>query len=153
MNPYKIKKANSSNIIDLLNIEKRCFLKRQRSTTSSMKYSLKSKRQSVWFAYLKDKNNKSTIAGALILRHNNLSIRIFSIAILPEFQNLGLGSILLNFAENIAIKEKKSFIYLEASKNNKKLIQWYKNKGFKTFKILKDYYETNYDALQMKKIL
>lgn len=63
-----------------------------------------------------------------------LDLRKFSLLnalyILPEFQNSGIGSKLLE--AGISYLEQAKMIYLYVEKNNEKAIQFYKRKGFES---------------------
>ncbi|MEX2363133.1 MAG: GNAT family N-acetyltransferase [Balneolaceae bacterium] len=88
-------------------------------------------------------------AGVLILYLYEQSVRIFSIAVVPEFQGKGVGIALLNQAREIALKRNSRRISLEVSVDNRKLVEWYKKAGFSSTELLTDYYESEKDGLRM----
>lgn len=133
----------------LLNLEKSAFPPFQQCSKRALSLSLKSNFQQVWIAEY-DLNGEFKPAGSLILYLYKRSVRIFSIAVQPNFQGKGVGKALLNQARKIAADHGAERISLEASIDNKKLISWYKNEGFESVELLEDYYEEGRDGLRMK---
>jgi ribosomal protein S18 acetylase RimI-like enzyme len=76
-------------------------------------------------------------------------MRIFSIAVLPEYQGQGIGKQLLEYSMNLASSKKINRISLEVRKSDQKLIQFYKNSGFKTAVELPDYYMKGEHGMRM----
>lgn len=58
------------------------------------------------------------------------SMEIERIYIVKEFQGKGLGSILIEKAEDEAIKKKKNFLWLGVWGKNPRAIKFYESKGF-----------------------
>ena len=67
-------------------------------------------------------------------RKNELNIR--DIVVLPEYQNKGIGRILLDWAKEQTIKSNKSKLILRFIYDNKNLKEWYEKNGFKVTEIL-----------------
>ncbi len=140
-----------SGINDLKIIEKieiQSFPSFQQSSRRSLQLSLTSPFQKVWMAEYKSGRKYQTV-GSLILHLHKKTLRIYSIGVLPEFHNLGIGLRLLNHACNYALAKGYSLITLEASARNKKLIAWYEKAGFQKGEIIKDYYCEGEDAMRM----
>ncbi|MGX7195418.1 ribosomal protein S18-alanine N-acetyltransferase [Enterococcus olivae] len=77
-----------------------------------------------------------------------------NIAILPEHQNKGLGSLLMNEAEQFARKNRCQTMSLEVRLSNRDAQRIYRKHGFESRRILTAYYnEGNEDALDMVKFL
>lgn len=73
---------------------------------------------------------------------------IQSIVISKEFQRMGYGTVLLEFAFDYAIKNNIFNIFLEVRKSNIQAINLYEKNGFKFINIRKRYYPDNFeDAL------
>ncbi|MDF1548421.1 MAG: GNAT family N-acetyltransferase [Bacteroidales bacterium] len=142
-------RISTSNDLDLLEeIEQFSFPAFQRSARRGLQLSLTSPFQKVWLAETKKKKKTITL-GALILHLHKKTLRIYSIAVLPEFQGHGVGLKLLNHACNYALAHAFSKITLEASSSNKKLIAWYEKAGFVPLEEIKDYYCPGENAVRM----
>ncbi|PAF42329.1 hypothetical protein BKH45_04945 [Helicobacter sp. 11S03491-1] len=98
---------------------------------------------------LKEKNK---ITGYILISFYFKSVRIYSLAILPQFQGKGFGKALCEYATCIASQKQKDFISLEVRLDNYQAIALYKRLGFIPTKILPKYYD-NKDGIKMKKSL
>lgn len=74
------------------------------------------------------------------------------ILVVPEYQNKGIASLLMNYMIDDLKKQKVENITLEVNENNLRAIKIYRNYGFQNVAIRKKYYG-NMDALLMKKEL
>lgn len=99
------------------------------------------------------------LAGALrgyimVLFNEGTSLaRLYSLAVDPDFQGQGVGSGLVDAAEQRARDEESVFIRLEIRKDNPASIGLFKKHGYKQFGVHKDYYEDHMDALRFQKSL
>lgn len=75
-------------------------------------------------------------------------LNIIGIAIKEQFQQKGFGSMLIEFVKQFAKEKNKKSLSLEVDQNNKKAMNFYKNKGFVVTNIRKKYYKDN-DAFVM----
>ncbi len=132
----------------LESIEKASFPFFQQSSRRTLNLSLKSSFQEVWFAEVKEHGVLRT-AGCLVLHTHKKTLRIFSIAILPEYQGLGIGFRLLKQAEVIALSKGFERISLEVDANNRDLVQWYLKAGYHSTEMITDYYSEGQDALRL----
>ena len=80
------------------------------------------------------------LVGFLSLSFANDTMRINDIAILPEHQNSGFGSALMQFAKEEAARYRCEKIRLGMIDDNIELKNWYERHGFKTVELIK--YET-----------
>lgn len=145
----KIIRRSTPADLDLLEqIEKQSFPEYQQSSRQSLKLSLKSDYQQVWLIELKNQDSIK-IAGSMVLYLYKKSVRIYSIAVLPEFKGLGLGLLLLDHAKKIAKERGNNKILLEANSRNLKLIKWYETAGFYSTELLEDYYAEGIHAVKM----
>lgn len=71
---------------------------------------------------------------------NNLSGRIYNLAVDPDYRSKGIGRKLLNFLIRRFELLRYSRIYLEVDEFNDKAIQIYHSIGFKEYRKLHDYY-------------
>lgn len=147
-----IRRGTLSDLDSILNIEKSVFPLFQQSSKRTLTLSLKSSFQQVWVAVCTHEG-EDELGGVLILYAYKKTLRIYSIATSEKFQGKGVGDALLKHAESIAGLSRYERISLEAEANNKKLIEWYKRRGFDVLELSKDYYEEGIDAYKMIKIL
>ncbi|MBI9037932.1 MAG: GNAT family N-acetyltransferase [Bacteroidales bacterium] len=143
----QVRKSNVNDFQFLVSLETNSFPVFQRSTNKSLKNSIHSNFQENIIIETKGKN--STPIGAMVLYKYGKSLRIYSIAILTEFQNKGYGDYLLSYAMEFAKQNQYEKILIEVSESNQKLINWYKNKGFQAIAKIEDYYEKGQSAIKM----
>ena len=129
--------------------EKTCFPGYQQSSISMLRKSLTSQSQEVWIAE-KETNGVQSPAGVLILHIRTRTMRIYSIAVLPEFQGTGLGQNMLTHACAQAIARGFEKITLEARVKDERLINWYLKFGFEITGTAENYYTEGEDAYRMK---
>ena len=94
------------------------------------------------------------IIGFIGLRITSKDGHITNIAILPAFQNKGIGSLLLAEVERFARKNQCDTLSLEVRISNVDAQRLYRTMGFESRKILTAYYNENKeDAVDMVKVL
>ena len=78
-------------------------------------------------------------------------------AILPEYQNQGIGFLILQELEQILLNANCNKIFLEVASNNIMAINLYKKSGFKKIGLRKNYYKISKNkkenAFLMEKLL
>ena len=125
-------------------------------------FSQESQRFSSKFIYSLLKNpNVSYICreniGVCIFSFYKEEAEIITMAILPEYQNQGVGLLILQELEQILINANCSKIFLEVASNNLNALHLYKKVGFRNFGIRKNYYkilkDKKVDAILMKKVV
>ena len=143
-----IRKSNHEDLDFLQELEIASFQESQRNSRSGLALALKSTFQEVWIAE-KVISNIYVRIGSLILFNYKRSLRVYSLGVMPEYQNLGVGSLLINHACNLAFARQCDKIILEAAYSDKPLNSWYQKKGFIANNIIKDYYKKGEDCLKM----
>ena len=94
--------------------------------------------------------NNSIIGVCVIHKiYDEAEIRYLSIH--PSYQKRGLGKKLINQIMKECKNENIKSIFLEVSIKNKQALSFYKNSGFKTIDIRKNYYKDGSDALIKEK--
>lgn len=100
------------------------------------------------FGYILDKK----VVGFLSFKIHEQEMKISDIAVLPEYQNKGIGSSLMQFAKEQAISSSCIKLLLGMVHDNIPLRNWYQRMGFETVKLTK--YETvSYSIGKMELIL
>ena len=136
----KIEKANINEIKELLFIEEKLFAN-DSSALSKASFSYHLKRNIIY----KIEIDKKTVAYILWLKRKNY-YRLYSLAILKEFQGKGLGKSLLEFSLNTLDKD---CFELEVRVSNQTAINLYEKFGFKKVKVLENFYDDE-DGIKMR---
>ena len=136
----KIEIANIEDKNELFNLEKELF-NDDSSALSKSSFLYHLKRNIIY----KIEIDKKIIAYILWLKRKNY-YRLYSIAILKEFQSKGFGKSLLIFSLS---KLEKDIFELEVRVTNIKAIKLYEKFGFEKIKILKDFYDDE-DGIKMR---
>jgi len=142
-----IRKAQLNDLNFLLRLEKESFSAFQRNSEQNIKHAVKSSFQEVLIAET-DQKKKESIASITLFNYKK-SVRIYSLAVLPEYQKQGIGDFLIKYVLESAEKKRSEKVILEVNINDKKLIEWYEERGFKKTKVIPDYYGKGDDALKM----
>ncbi|AZZ60317.1 ribosomal protein S18-alanine N-acetyltransferase [Oenococcus sp. UCMA 16435] len=84
-------------------------------------------------------------------RKRQQDLHITNIAVLPIWQNKGLGSYLIKFAGELAKENKLGTLSLEVRRSNYKARKLYEKIGFKKIQELLNYYDDDHeDAIEME---
>lgn len=140
------RKANNKDIDFLVHLEKLSFPEFQQTTKNNLKKGINSSFQEI--IIVEDKEKMQAVGSAVLFKYKHM-LRIYSIGILAEYQNYGIGNELLEYIKKFALDKNYTSITLEAREKNKRLIEWYVSKGFMVLKKIKDYYLPNEDALKL----
>jgi len=146
---YTFRLASRTDVDELYRLEQLCFGQEAFSKSQFIYLITKSKAH---VALLLDAQK---LAGYLILlfRKNSGHVRIYSVAVSPREQGKGLGRQLLNYAEQIALTNKKEVVTLEVSEKNQPAISLYQKWGFDLTGEKPQYYKDRSSALLMEKRL
>jgi len=87
----------------------------------------------------------------VILRRGTRLARLYSLAVDPASQGMGIASTLLEHAEQAAREAGALYMRLEVAGNNRPAIKLYHKQGYSQFGLYQDYYEDHSDALRMEK--
>ena len=143
-----IRKATINDLTFLVELEQASFPGFQQSQKQNIRHSITSNFQEVLIAETLGKE-KQTV-GSLVLFKYKRSVRIYSVAVLPKFQNMGFGDQLLNYVLDFATDNKLEKITIEVRAKNTKLVDWYRKRGFYETQRTPDYYSAGEDALKME---
>ena len=88
-------------------------------------------------------NEESALIGCVFLKEIDTSLYFGMLTVEPSLQGIGLGKILLNHIESIAIGKKKKTIQMSVIENRKELIDFYERRGFKSTGKLEPFPEGN----------
>ena len=102
-----------------------------------------------------DKNGgpPAEIVGFIVAEARRKTGHIVTIDVLPEARRAGIGSALLQAAEDRLRQAGAAVVELETAVNNAAAIQFYKRKDYFVEKTIPGYYSNQLDALVMRKEL
>lgn len=143
-----IRKSIPGDLDFLEKLETSCFPKFQQNNRRAIRYSLTSPFQKVVIAEYSEGKEKKPAGSATIYLYAK-SLRIFSIAVLPEMQGKGIGKHLLDYSIELARTGKFARITLEVRKSDIKVVQFYERAGFKFSEELPDYYAAGENGVRM----
>lgn len=90
----------------------------------------------------------------VVLFHTGTSLaRMYSLAVHPDARGRGLGRVLVEAAERLALDHGCISLRLEVRRDNPKAIALYEATGYRLFGTRKDYYEDHMEALRYEKRL
>jgi ribosomal protein S18 acetylase RimI-like enzyme len=93
------------------------------------------------------------ILGFIVAEKRRQTGHIITIDVIAEARRLGVGSALLDAAEEKLREGGAAAVELETAVNNEAAIRFYKQKGYFVEKTVRGYYSNHLDALVMGKIL
>jgi glutathione synthase/RimK-type ligase-like ATP-grasp enzyme/ribosomal protein S18 acetylase RimI-like enzyme len=143
-----IRKSIPDDLDFLEKLETACFPEFQRSTSRAIRYSISSPFQKVLIAEMVEGKVKKAVGSAVLYVYAK-TLRIFSIAVLPEMQGKGVGKQLLEYAINLSQSVKIARITLEVLKSDFKVIRFYENAGFRFVEELPDYYMKGENGIRL----
>lgn len=91
------------------------------------------------------------ILGFIVAEGRRQTGHIITIDVIAEARRLGVGSALLNAAENKLRENGALAVELETAVNNEAAIRFYKQRGYFVEKTVRGYYSNHLDALVMSK--
>lgn len=141
-----IRKATKEDLSIITEIEKYSFESSDRFSSRVIRYHIKKEKT---FVITKD----GTVIGYMILVYYKSNIRIYSIAILPQFRKKGYGTKLILHALDIAKKMHKKYLSLEVNVHNKRAIALYETIGFIKQCRIQKYYHGKVDAYKMHRFV
>ncbi len=140
-----IREAQLNDLSALIDLENKCFDADKRQSQTSIKRSIKSEFQDIFVL-----EELSHIIGSMTLYRYKKSIRLYSIAVSPEFQGQGLGKLMMAFLMDFSRQQAFEDITLEVEIKEAKLVMFYEKLGFVVESELSDYYGKGRNAFAMR---
>ena len=144
----KFKRADIDDLAFLEKTEQACFPKFQQTSRRMLRLGITSLFQDVLICRIKIKNQWTDV-GSLVLHLHKHTLRLYSIAVLPEYRGMNLGKMMITYCLDLARGKGYEKVSLEAYAGDEPLIAWYESFGFKITEHLPDYYEKGKDAVKM----
>lgn len=141
-----IRKAEVKDIFYIVKLEKKVF--NQSLGEQFLLQELIDNPFSYYFVYEKGHE----VVGYIGFRVYENQAEMMNFAILPDHQNEGLGTELLNYTTNLLIDLKVKMMTLEVRKSNKKAQHIYEKLGFKVSHVRKKYYDNEDGYVCIKEV-
>ncbi|MEE4197692.1 MAG: ribosomal protein S18-alanine N-acetyltransferase [Bacteroidales bacterium] len=144
---FKIEKARPSDLPDILMLEKASF-SADAFTRHQFYYFIHQSKSN----FVVVRNRQQILAYLIIqIRKNSRKYRIYSLAIAPNARGMGIATLLLGYAEQLAITHKIKKIKLEVSDKNTAAINLYQKQGYRKTGERSGYYADGSAAWIMEK--
>lgn len=142
-----IREAQRSDVEALVALEEQCFSSDRLSRRSFQNFVKPGPHQ-----LLVAVHDDQVVGYSLLLFRTGTSLaRIYSIAVSPAWQGLGIARRLLTRSEETARNHRCVFVRLEVNTDNAVAIALYHKLGYVTFDRVEGYYEDGSDALRLEK--
>lgn len=142
------RKSTQNDLAFLEKLEKSCFPAFQQSNRRIIRNSITSPFQQVFIAETNGKEKPRPIGSATLFPYSK-TLRLFSVAVLPEYQGKGVGKLIMEYVIQYARSNKFNRISLEVIQSNPNLIQYYKKLGFEITAELPAYYSATENGYRM----
>lgn len=141
--------AALSDLEELLRIEKAAFVSDRISRRSFRRF-LESNASAILVA-----DTGAGLSGyvLLLLRRGTALARLYSIAVDPQRQGMGIGKVLIEAAESFAFEADRIVLRLEVRTDNTAARSLYVARGYRDCGHVAGYYEDGCDAIRMQKLL
>ena len=147
MEPIIVRKAQQADIPAILEIEWECF--REDSFSKEQFAYLISRSKGIFYVMMEADR---VIAYVSLLFHGGTRyLRIYSIAVHPDFRGKKVGQLLIDQIVVIAQKQGLKRITLEVNVSNSPAIHLYEKNGFKCTSIKENYYHNGTSAYYMQR--
>ena len=145
-----IRTASLADLDALVAIENICF-ETDRLSRRNFRYMITKANAEL----LVEEGSDSKVSGyVLVLFHSGTSLaRLYSIAVLPQYQGQGIGKKLMSAAESAALENECVYMRLEVRQDNSDSISLYERMGYHSIGAYHDYYQDHMDAVRMEKRL
>ena len=142
MSNLVIRKALSSDLTALIDVENTCF-NNDKLSPRSLKRWLSAKHGILLVA----DNGEQVCGYGLVWCHKGTRLaRLYSLAVLPTVQGKGIAKMLLAELEKQTSERGRLYLRLEVAVNNESAIGLYKSLGYRVFGQYSDYYDDHSDA-------
>jgi len=144
---FVFRQATVGDIPSIMEIEQTCF---NQDSFSKRQFVYLITRAQGRFCVVEYQGRVAGYLSLLINRHAR-SLRIYSVAVHPDFRGKGIGQLLMNRAVEMAHEESSKKITLEVNVSNLSAIHLYAKNGFECAGIRTNYYHDGTDAHYMQK--
>ncbi|MBN1377728.1 MAG: GNAT family N-acetyltransferase/peptidase C39 family protein [Gammaproteobacteria bacterium] len=144
---FQLREAVGEDLQALKQLEDRCF-DYDRLSRRSLRHWLTTENK----AFIVAETERQLVGYVLVIYYRGTQLaRMYSLAVLPEYQGQGVARQLINAAEKQASSAGRLYMRLEVSHDNLRAIKLYESIGYQRFGIFLDYYDDHKDALRFQK--
>lgn len=142
-----LRAAEPADLDALCSLEQRCFSSDRLSRRRLRHWITASNRELI----VAQRDDEVLGYGLVLLHRGTRLARLYSLAIAPEAQGLGMGKRLLQALESATAQRGRLYMRLEVAEDNPQAIGLYQSLGYVRFGTLSDYYDNHQNALRMQK--
>ncbi|GGI65964.1 ribosomal protein S18-alanine N-acetyltransferase [Enterococcus alcedinis] len=147
---FEIRQLNAGDIKNLLDVQRKVYEGETPWVRSAFLSELYSRHAHLYLGVLEE----NQMIGFMGVRVSLSDGHITNIAVLPQFQGLGIGTILLEESEKFSRSLDCATMSLEVRRSNQDAQRLYRRFGYVSRKVLPQYYDENQeDAIDMVKYL
>lgn len=146
----RIRRARVGDHDALRALEDAAFQPWRRASAKSLRRSLASPRQTVWFIPHPEGSRRPAL-GLLVLWHHRSRLRVYDVATHPDVRGQGHGHALMRHAEALARAQGCRDVSLEADAKDAALLEWYRRRGYAVVERLPDFYAKGRPAVRLRK--
>jgi ribosomal protein S18 acetylase RimI-like enzyme len=147
--PFRIRKFQKKDFEALWQLDQLCFDAQMAYSRPELAFYMQ---RPGAFTLVAEGESAATL-GFIVAEAERKSGHIITIDVVAEARRLGVGSALLNAAEERLLEAGAQAVALETAVNNESAIRFYKEKGYFVEKTVPGYYSGQLDALVMVKKL
>jgi len=144
----KIRKYADRDFVDYATtLEKTTKWKRKATSMLKAKLEKMKRGEQVWVL----EDNGRAVGFMILVPNADNSLEVDWLDVHPDFQRMGIGSLLVKKAEKIAKAKGKLALSIHTWKSNRQMINFALKNDFQLFETAKDFYGKRKDALRFRK--
>lgn len=147
--PIRLRTYRSTDFDTLYEIDRACFPPGISYGRGELANFIKSPHSMTWVA----EAGHLVVAFVIAERENDEIAHVITIDVVEKWRHRGVGSELMNTAEDWAARMGARFVYLETAEENLIAQRFYKSRGYKTVERVADYYASGQAAWVMVKLM
>lgn len=151
--PFEIRKFQKTDFERLWCIDQACFDAQMAYSRPELAFYMRRAGAFTLVAEGEADGKPNSVLGFIVAEARRRSGHIITIDVVAEARRLGVGSALLQSAEDQLREAGARTVALETAVNNEAAIRFYKQKGYFVEKTVRGYYSGQLDALEMVKEL
>jgi ribosomal protein S18 acetylase RimI-like enzyme len=143
-----IRKYEDRDFVDyVVTLEKTTKWKRKAATELKARLERMTSREQIWIAEISGR----AVGFAILVPNRDDSLEVDWLDVHPDFQRMGIGTLLVKKAEKVAKTKKKKALSIHTWKTNQQAISFAYKNDFEVFERIKDFYGKRKDAVRFKK--
>jgi ribosomal protein S18 acetylase RimI-like enzyme len=144
----KIRRYESRDFVDYAaTLEKTSSWERKAAAELKARLEKLTRREQVWVAEVGTRG----VGFMIVSPNNDGSLEVDWLDVHPDFQRIGIGTLLVEKAAKIAKAKKMKALSVHTWETNQKMLDLSAKNGFQVFERIKDFYGRGKDALRLRK--